>query len=165
MDSENKTLEGVDTEQGLEPALDSAEKERLQQAVEELAEQRAASPQEVAAQTHMQLYKTLVQDLEKVSGGAAKRIIRYMAGYPFFVDELNPQDKQVEALAHVVDRCVQAKFTVIMCEALAQEARNAAQVKELNDSIPPVPADLPKSEELLALEAEQNNNESQEGDK
>lgn len=164
MDSENnneaETLQGVDTEAGLEaPMLEGEEKERLQQAVDELAEQRAASPQEVAAQTHMQLYKTMVEDLEKVSGGAAKRIIRYMAGYPFFVDELNPQDKHVEALAHIVDRCVQAKFTVIMCEAIAQEARNAQQVQEVVDSVLPVPSDLPKSEELLALEAEQGKEE------
>jgi hypothetical protein len=162
-DNKNETLEGVDTEQGLElPREDLTEAlkkqaDSLQEAVDAAAENRARSPFEVAAQQHMMMHNKFVAELDRLSGGAARRILKYLVGYPFFVDELNPQDKNVEAMGYLADKLVQCKFTMIMCKAIEDEARAQEQLAELQAQIEPVPADLPKSKELL--EQETTNNE------
>lgn len=161
MKSENETLTNVDTEAGLEAPMDNlveTSKEELQEVVDKLAEERAQSPFQVAAQSHAMMYHPFVGKLDNISGGAAKRILRYIVGYPFFVDELNPQDKLVESMAATADRLVQAKFTMILCQQLDQEKAKFEEFQKLEDSIEPVPADLPKAEET-------NTNNSQEGEK
>lgn len=110
----------------------------FQAAVDKAAEERANSPFEVACMQHARMYGPFIDNLDKVSGGAAKRILRYLVGYPFFVDKLNPQDKHVEALAYVADKLGQAKHTILLIQAMEQEAKSMeqltkhAEIQELN---------------------------------
>lgn len=130
-----------DTEQGLElpekVELNDEEKE-FQAAIDASAEQRAKSPMEVACMQHARMYGPFVEGLEYISGGAAKRILRYLVGYPFFVDKLNPQDERVEGLAYIADKLGQAKSTILLIRAIEQEAAaqkslaEHAAIQELN---------------------------------
>lgn len=110
----------------------------FQEAVEKAAEERARSPFEVACMQHARMYQPFIQGLDNVSGGAAKRILRYLVGYPFFVDKLNPQDKHVEQLAYIADKLGQAKSTILLIQAMEQEAKamqdlaKHAEIKELD---------------------------------
>lgn len=127
-----------DTEAGLDvPPIQVNEKVQVgedqaafQQAIDEAAEQRAKSPFEVACMQHARMYGPFVDNLDKISGGAAKRILRYLVGYPFFVDKLNPQDKHVEALAYVADKLGQTKHTILLIQAMEQEARAMQALEE-----------------------------------
>jgi hypothetical protein len=110
-------------------SLNSEEKE-FQAAVDASAEQRAKTPFEVACMQHSRMYPAFVDNLEKVSGGAAKRILRYLVGYPFFVDNLNPQDKHVEALAYMAHKLGETKYTITLIQAMEQEAKAMQQLNE-----------------------------------
>lgn len=127
-----------DTEAGLEvPPITINEKVEIgadqaefQKAVESAAEERANSPFEVACMQHARMYGPFVQGLDNISGGAAKRILRYLVGYPFFVDKLNPQDKNVEQLAYLADKLGQAKHTILLIQAMENEAKAMQQLAE-----------------------------------
>jgi hypothetical protein len=116
-----------DTEAGLDvPSIPDSVKfgegeAAFQKAIDEAAEQRARSPFEVACMQHSRLYGPFIEGLDKVSGGAAKRILRYLVGYPFFVDKLNPQDSNVESLAYIADKLGQTKHTILLIQAMEQE--------------------------------------------
>lgn len=121
-----ETLDDLPREELLNAAetlAQDTEKEAFQEAVDEAAEQRARTPFEVAATQHMRLYQPFINELDSISGGAAKRILRYLVGYPFFVEGLNPQNKQVETLGYMADKLVQMKFTMTLCQAMEQEAK------------------------------------------
>lgn len=132
-----------DTEAGLDPLEfkpepieipDSVEvnpdEKDFQAAIDKAAEERAASPFESACMQHARMYQPFISRLDRVSGGAAKRILRYLVGYPFFVDKLNPQDKDVEALAYIADKLGQAKHTILLIQAMEQEAKAMQQLAE-----------------------------------
>jgi hypothetical protein len=148
---ENETQEGIDTEAGLEPEPHDApqyvdEEEALrfefQKAVEDSAEERAQTPFQVAAMTHARMCGPFLQEVDNLSGGAAKRILKYLVAYPFYVKELNAQNKRTEAAAQIADRLVQTKFTMAMCQAIEKEARVTKAIAEQEALIEPLPDDL-----------------------
>lgn len=154
---ESKLSEVVipDTEAGLElpVAVDPQEEllrsqyqELTQEAIDESAEQRAQSPAQAAMMMHSRYYGPFVDNLDQISGGAAKRILRYLVGYPFFVPELNPQNAEVEQMAQLADKLVHCKFTIALCQSIEQEAKAAEELAKVQAEILPMPKDLPKAE-------------------
>lgn len=162
MSTEND-LKDVDTEAGLESERgihinrreevqdsfadpETALRVEFEQAISKSAEERAQTPFQVAAMTHARMCNPALAEIDRISGGAAKRVLKYLIAYPFYVKELNAQDKQVEALAEICDRLVQSKFTMAMCQAIENEARVTAALKEQEDLIQELPADIKKEE-------------------
>lgn len=154
-----------DSEEGLEPPLNTEESptaqyvdeetalrlefEQAQKAVEASAEQRAMTPFQAAAMTHARMCNPTLAEIDRISGGAAKRILKYLIAYPFYVKELNAQDKQVEHIAEICDRLVHTKFTMAMCQAIEKEARIAKAIEDQEALIEPIPQEIltPKEEE------------------
>lgn len=165
-DSENKI---EDTEAGLEGEFvghhtteevqdvfvddETALRIEFQKAVENAAEERASTPFQVAAMTHARMCGPALEEIDRISGGAARRILKYLIAYPFFVKELNAQDRQVEHLAQVCDKLVHTKFTMAMCQAIEKQIRVDKAIQEQEDLIQDVPDDLP---EFGTLKREEN---------
>lgn len=138
---------GVDTEATRVVDEEEALRIEFQKAVEESAEERAQTPFQVAAMTHARMCNPFLAAVDNISGGAAKRILKYLVAYPFYVKDLNAQDKQVEGLAQVADKLVQTKFTMAMCAAIEKEARVAKAIQEQEALIKPLPDDIKKRDE------------------
>ena len=134
---------------GTENFVDEEESLRLefQKAVEATADQRATTPFQIAAMTHARMCGPTLQEIDGLSGGAAKRILKYLIAYPFYVKELNAQDKQVEGIAQVCDKLVHTKFTMAMCSAIEKEARVAAAIQQQEDEIMAIPQEILSSPE------------------
>jgi hypothetical protein len=133
------------------------EKAEMQQAVEAAAEERAMTPFQVAAQNHMMMCPKFLAAVDNISGGAAKRILKYLVAYPFFIKDLNPQDKEVEQVAYIAEKLVECKHTIILCQALEREARVHAAIQEQEALIQPLPDDLPKAQENTNNESGEDN--------
>lgn len=151
----NDTLEGVDTEAGLEPEVtqeqfvDEEEQLRIefQQAVEKSAEDRANTPFQAAAMTHSRLCPAVMEEIDNLTSSSLKRILKYLIAYPFYVKGLDIKDPHVMKVAEAVDKLTHTKFTMAMCQAIEKEARVTAAIKEQEDLIQPLPDDLPKAKE------------------
>jgi hypothetical protein len=125
----------------------------FQQALNSSAEDRANSPFMVAAQTHHRMTPEVMKAIDNISGGGAKRILKYLCFFPFYVRELNPQDQAVEDLAAACDKLVNTKNIMALCVALEKEARTRAAIQEQEDQIMPMPEGL----ELAGREEMANN--------
>lgn len=153
MDTKNEN-KIEDSEAGLEPEVkqeqfvDEEEQMRIefQQAVEKAAEQRAETPFQVAAMTHARYCQPFMASLDNISGGAAKRILKYLVGHPFYVPELNAQNQEVEGLAEVANKLCNTKYTMALCVAIEREARISKAIQEQEDLIQPLPGDITKRE-------------------
>lgn len=134
----------VDEETALRIEFEQAQKE-----VENSAEQRAVTPFQAAAMTHARMCNPTLSEIDRISGGAAKRILKYLIAYPFYVKELNAQDKQVEDVARICDKLVHSKFTMAMCQAIEKEIRTEKAVQAQEALIMPIPEEIltPKKEE------------------
>lgn len=163
MDTKKDSLIGAeselnmpDTEAGLEPELaveapmvdeETQMQIEFQQAIENAAEDRAQTPFQVAAMTHARYCQPFMQSIDAISGGAAKRILKYLVGHPFYVAELNAQNKEVEGLAEVANKLCNTKYTMALCVAIEREARISRAIQEQEDLIQPLPEDITKKEE------------------
>jgi hypothetical protein len=139
--------------EALEKAAEAAEKvvlegEAAQKAVDKQAESNSMNAFQAAAMTHSRLYFPFVEKLDQISGGAAKRILRYLVGYPFFVPELNPQNKEVEDMAKIADILVEAKYTMALEQSIQKEIKRAEEMAKIEADIMPIPDDIPKAAEL-----------------
>ena len=142
----------------LEKALTQEEKTEIQveddslkvefdKAVKESAEERARSPFLAAAQMHAMIYQGFEDSVTNLSGGAAKRILKYLCGYPFYIKDLNAQDKNVEAVAYRASKLIEAKSAMILCKAIEQEARVAKALDEQEALIVPLNLEQPIEKE------------------
>lgn len=140
----SNSVVGSENLETTENFVDEEEALRLefQKAVENTADQRANTPFQIAALTHSRMCGPALQEIDNISGGAAKRILKYLIAYPFYVKELNAQDKQVEGIAQVCDRLVHTKFTMAMCAAIEKEARVTAAIQKQEDAIMEIPQEI-----------------------
>jgi hypothetical protein len=115
------------------------EGEEAQAAVEEAAQRRADDPFEVAAMVHSMYLEPFLSGIENISGGACRRILKFMVKYPLLQGDINPHDdiKEVINLSYLGDKLCEAKFLMIMNEfnkqretILAEVQKGEANVKE-----------------------------------
>jgi hypothetical protein len=113
------------------------EGEEAQLAVEESAQQRANDLFEVAAMVHSMYLGPFLEGIESISGGACRRILKFMVKYPLLQDDIKPGEdlKDVTNLAYLGDKLCEAKFLMIMNEFNKQRESILSQVEKGEDNV------------------------------
>lgn len=139
----NDTEEGLDlqpTEEELKEELlgDDALKVEFDKALATEAEERAKTPFFAAAQTHAMIWQGFQQSVSDLSSADLKRIIIYLAGYPFYIKEFDGNNPKAAGIAYRASKLVEAKSAMILCKAIEQEARVAQALDEQESLIQPL---------------------------
>lgn len=92
------------------------EGEEAQRAIDESAQRRAEDPFEVAAMVHTMYLTPFLTGIDSISGGACRRILKFLVSYPLLQDDVNDAHPDVRQLAYLGDKLCESKFLMIMNE-------------------------------------------------
>jgi hypothetical protein len=108
------------------------EGEEAQLAIDEAAERRANDPFEVAAMVHSMYLNPFLTGIENISGGACRRILKFIVQYPVLQDDssLKGDVNSIKDLTYLGDKLCEAKFLMIMNEFNKQRENLLKQLEE-----------------------------------
>jgi hypothetical protein len=108
------------------------EGEEAQTAIDAAAQQRAEDPFEVAAMVHSMYLGPFLTGIENISGGACRRILKFMVQYPLLQDDIksNEELNDVRNLAYLGDKLCESKFLMIMNEFNNQREKLLKEIEE-----------------------------------
>lgn len=108
------------------------EGEEAQKAVEEAAQQRADDPFEVAAMVHSMYLVPFLTGIENISGGACRKILKFMVQYPILQGDIKYDDEtnELRQLAYLGDKLCESKFLMIMNEFNKQRDTILAEMQK-----------------------------------
>jgi hypothetical protein len=109
------------------------EGEEAQQAIEQAAQNRAEDPFEVAAMVHTMYLTPFLTGIDSISGGACRRILKFLVSYPLLQDDVNDAHPDVRHLAYLGDRLCESKFLMIMNEFNNQREKIMQNLNDLNE--------------------------------
>jgi hypothetical protein len=106
------------------------EGEEAQKAVEQSAQNRADDPFEVAAMVHSMYLGPFLDGIENISGGACRRILKFMVKYPILQGDIDPnhETNDIRQLAYLGDKLCESKFLMIMNEFNNQREKILAEM-------------------------------------
>lgn len=108
------------------------EGEEAQAAIDAAAQRRAEDPFEVAAMVHSMYLGPFLEGIENISGGACRRILKFIVQYPLLQDDIKSSEElnDVRNLAYLGDKLCESKFLMIMNEFNNQREKLLKEIEE-----------------------------------